>query len=57
MTPCHRGCCWTPFSCATNRSCTCHEDEQSGGRRGIAYTHADPTASQAIGNIMKERKT
>lgn len=54
MTPCARGCCWTPYSCAANRSCACHWDERKpGGQVGSAVVHKDPTADQAIRNVMK----
>lgn len=55
MTPCSRSCCWTPFSCATDRSCACHWDERKpNSRTNGTVTYNDPTATQAVRNVMKE---
>lgn len=59
MTPCARSCCWVPMAgvCAKARTCPCHWDERAhGGLAGTAGTHRDPTANEAIGNVMKERR-
>jgi len=60
MTPCARSCCWTPFSCATDRSCACHWDERKGYtptlKGGADATYSDPTARTAIYNIERERR-
>lgn len=59
MKPCARGCCWTPMAgvCALNRSCRCHWDERKpGGRNNGTNTYSDPTANQAVRNVMKEGK-
>ena len=57
MTPCARSCCWVPMAgvCARNRTCACHWDERKpAGRNHSAAVHSDPTANQAIRNVMKE---
>lgn len=60
MTPCARGCCWTAFQvCSRQRDCRCHWGDwltTAATNNGAVITHRDPTANQAIGNIMKERK-
>ena len=57
MTPCARGCCWSPFSCAKERSCACHWDERKPtSRSNGTVTYRDPTAEQAVSNVMKERR-
>lgn len=57
MTPCARSCCWTPFSCASGRSCACHWDERKpASRTNGTVTYRDPTANEAVNNIMRERK-
>lgn len=57
MSPCARGCCWTPTICARQRDCPCHWEERKPRNRGTdTNTHPDPTATQAIRNIMKERR-
>jgi hypothetical protein len=55
MTPCARGCCWTPYGCAQARNCACHWDQRAPSRNS-PNVHADPTANQAIGNVMKEMR-
>jgi hypothetical protein len=27
VTPCGRGCCWTPYTCAKQKTCACHSTE------------------------------
>jgi hypothetical protein len=56
MNPCARGCCWSPYSCALDRSCACHWDERkpSLAAGNTAGRHRDPTANEAINNVMKE---
>jgi hypothetical protein len=55
MRPCARGCCWSPFGCALARACSCHFGEQRPTLKGGAEaTYRDPTANEAIGNVMKE---
>jgi len=57
MTPCARGCCWTPFSCASTRTCACHWDERKPGTRSNGtVNYSDPTATQAVNNVTKEGK-
>lgn len=60
MTPCARGCCWVPMAgvCARNRSCACHwaDARPAMVSGGALATYPDPTANQAIGNVMKERR-
>lgn len=55
MTPCARGCCWTPTICARNRTCPCHwgESPRTEPRTSDARTHSDPTANEAIRRAMK----
>lgn len=59
MTPCARGCCWTAFQvCAKARECDCHPKplpEWLGTKTDeppLRLGHKDPTANQAIGNVM-----
>lgn len=58
MSPCARGCCFTGLQvCAKARSCACHWDERRpGSRSNGTVTYRDPTAEQAVSNVMKERK-
>ncbi len=59
MTTCARGCCYTGLQvCARNRSCACHWAEMAPAsvKGGALATYRDPTASQAIHNIDKERR-
>ena len=57
MTPCARGCCWSPFSCARAYTCACHWDDKRPATSGGAdATYADPTSRDAIRNVMKERR-
>ena len=57
MTVCGRGCCWNPWGCSLAYDCRCHwEDRKPAKEPGDSYRHADPTAQQAIRNIMKARK-
>lgn len=57
MTSCARSCCWVPMAgvCARNRSCACHWDDQRPAtvKGGADRTYRDPTAAEAIGNVMK----
>jgi hypothetical protein len=55
MTPCSRSCCWTPHACAKARTCACHWDERKpSSRTNGTNTYSDPTANQAVRNVMKE---
>jgi hypothetical protein len=59
MTSCARGCCWTAFQvCARNQTCSCHWGDwlTAPVSGGADRTYRDPTANQAIGNVMKGRK-
>lgn len=57
MTTCARGCCWNPYGCAHAYSCACHwDDRRPASRTNGTVTYADPTATQAVHNVMKERK-
>lgn len=58
MTPCARGCCWSPWMCSKNRACECHWDDARPAiiTGGALATHRDPTAAEAIYNIEKERR-
>lgn len=54
MSPCARGCCWSPYSCALDRTCACHWDERRAtSRNNGTNTYSDPTATQAVHNVMK----
>jgi hypothetical protein len=54
VTPCARGCCWTPLACARQRACLCHvEDLKPPPKGSDSKRYSDPTATQAIRNIMK----
>jgi len=44
-----------PGVCAKARNCPCHRDDRKPARNS-ANVHRDPTAQQAIANIMRERK-
>jgi hypothetical protein len=55
---CARGCCFTGLSvCARAYSCKCHWASQRPTRTpgGADRTYRDPTANQAIGNVMKQK--
>ena len=62
MKPCKRGCCWSPYGCATASECDCHPTpltdwlgtpaNEPTNRLG----HRDPTANQAVMNVMRQRK-
>lgn len=59
VTHCSRGCCFTGLSvCARAYSCKCHFDDQrpAAVKGGADRTYADPTAREAIGNVMKESR-
>ena len=60
MTPCARGCCWVPMPgvCAKARDCPCHWEDKRPARvsGGAAGVHRDPTANEAIANVMREGK-
>jgi len=64
MTPCARGCCWTPMAgvCARSHACACHPQALDNwlGTPTTEPTnrlgHRDPTANQAIGNVMRARR-
>lgn len=57
MTPCARSCCWNPWTCSKNRTCSCHWDERKpGGRNNGGTVYSDPTAQQAVRNVMKEER-
>lgn len=59
MTTCARGCCWVPMAgiCAHAYFCACHWDDRRPAaiKGGADRTYRDPTAAEAIGNVMKER--
>lgn len=61
MTPCARGCCWTPFSCAKGRDCRCHRDEHTRKTERDALktasriTYKDPVPREAIWNLERAR--
>jgi len=59
MTPCARGCCWSPFGCAKARECDCHWGDwllTPQGKRGSAATYRNPTENQAIANVMRNQQ-
>lgn len=62
MTPCARGCCWSPYGCAKANTCDCHPTpitEWLGTKTDephVKLTHRDPTANQAVGNIMRAQR-
>ena len=55
MTVCGRGCCYTGLQvCARAYDCRCHwEDRKPAKEPGDGRRHKDPTANEAIRNIMK----
>jgi len=62
MTPCKRGCCWTPMDgvCAKARECGCHTETlahwlgiKTTDEPPVRLPHRDPTANQAIANAMR----
>jgi hypothetical protein len=58
MTPCARGCCWSPYACSKARACSCHWGDwltTQPANNGAVVTYRDPTANQAVGNVMKAR--
>lgn len=57
MSPCARGCCWTPTLCARQRDCACHwEDKKPRTRTNGTNTYSDPTANEAVRNVMKAQE-
>lgn len=61
--PCARGCCYTGLQvCARAYSCACHQEALTGWLHAptteapVRLGHRDPTANQAIGNVMKGAK-
>jgi len=55
VTPCARGCCWSPFGCALARECDCHwgdwlANAAQTANNGAVTTYRDPTANTAIAN-------
>lgn len=59
MSPCSRGCCWSPYGCALSGTCACHWGDWlkvAAPSSGAVITHRDPTANEAIGNITRERR-
>ena len=58
MTPCARGCCWSPYGCAKARDCDCHWGDwllQPKDNSNI-HKHRDPTANKAIARADRARK-
>jgi hypothetical protein len=56
---CARGCCYTGLGvCARQRVCDCHWGEAAPARTagGADATYNDPTARQAIANVMKQER-
>lgn len=64
MSPCQRGCCWSPYACAKQRECACHSPTLAqwlgapvpDNVTPIRLRHKDPTANKAIHNVMRERR-
>jgi hypothetical protein len=58
VTKCARGCCFTGLNvCGKQRACLCHVDDLKPPPKGSdARSHNDPTANEAIRNIMKGTK-
>ena len=61
MTPCTRGCCWSPYGCAKARECSCHWGDwlhtaAAQANNGAVTTYRDPTANQAVNNIMRKQR-
>lgn len=62
MTPCARGCCWSPYGCARAKECACHPPTltewlgTSTDEPAVRRTHADPTGNQAVNNIMRQQR-
>lgn len=58
-TECNKGCCrgQAPFFICRNPECICHvEQDLLAQKKYRAGGHKDPTANQAIGNVMKESR-
>jgi hypothetical protein len=60
MTPCSRGCCWSPYGCARSRECECHWADwlttaAQAANNGAVTAYRDPTSQEAIYNIEKAR--
>lgn len=59
MTTCARGCCYTGLEvCAHAYSCACHWEARipAAVKGGADATYRDPTAQEAIANVMRTRK-
>jgi len=58
MTPCKRGCCWTPMDgvCAKARECDCHWGDWltiPKPTTGRSTPYRDPTGNEAVHNAMR----
>lgn len=56
VTPCQRGCCWSPFACATGRKCGCHAADPELPKNEppvTRITYTDHVPGTAINNIMR----
>jgi hypothetical protein len=59
VTSCGRGCCFTGLQvCARAYTCACHwEDRRPAAiKGGAAGVHRDPTANEAIHNVMRDKR-
>jgi len=57
MTPCARGCCWSPYGCAKARDCNCHwGDWLQPKDNSHIHKHRDPTANKAIARADRARR-
>lgn len=59
LSPCARGCCWTPFGCAKPSECKCHWGDcllTTPQNNGPVTTYRDPTSNQAIRNITRNER-
>ncbi|AOY72026.1 hypothetical protein ARZXY2_2495 [Arthrobacter sp. ZXY-2] len=50
MNNCKRSCCWTPYSCAKKRACSCHwrERQQEAVEERVALIQAEANRAQPI---------
>lgn len=57
MTPCARGCCWSPFGCARARECDCHWADwlTTPKKTGHTITYRDPTGNTAARNADRRK--
>lgn len=61
MTPCKRGCCWTPMAgvCARSRECDCHWGDWLTPQTpdtGRTISHRDPTGNEAVARAMRGKR-